>query len=69
MSTLTYVTQYKQAHSVRAGDMLRHHALNGLAWLHPLTGAPTASRPRVQFLYLPHLFEDETEGFRDLRGS
>lgn len=45
----------------------RHLALDGLSAFYSLTGRmKSLSRPRVQFVYLHHLFPEEEEGFRNL---
>ena len=65
-----FVTRYEdfRARSLRAA--LRHVALTALGAADTVTGriGPALAAPRVQFLYLHHVFDDEVDGFRALLG-
>lgn len=63
-----YVRSYAQTQRASAGALARHAALDVLSSQWRFTGraARALERPRVHFLCLHHVFEDEELRFRDL---
>ena len=48
-------------------SLLRHFALSGLSLKNKLgNGQKTLKKPRVQFLYIHHVFDDELKKFDEL---
>lgn len=68
MSLTSWTTRYSQIHHPTLRGRLRHAALSGLSLGSKVLGSVDAAlrRPRVHFVYLHHVFEDEVEPFRDL---
>lgn len=68
MSLTAWTTRYSQIHRPTFRGRLRHAALSGLAIGSGLLGSVESAlkRPRVHFVYLHHVFDDEIEPFREL---
>jgi peptidoglycan/xylan/chitin deacetylase (PgdA/CDA1 family) len=68
MAATPFATRYRQAYPLRAREVFREVALSIAAGGQSLWGrvASDLARPRVQILYLHHVFDDETGGFRRL---
>ncbi len=64
---MSYFTQYRQVASLRAKGLrssFRHMALSGLQFKERLLGGQKAlATPRVQMLFIHHIFEDEATPF------
>ena len=62
------LAECRRVRPASARDHARHALLSGLASLAELRGVVDSAlaRPRVQFVYLHHVFADEEEGFRTL---
>jgi peptidoglycan/xylan/chitin deacetylase (PgdA/CDA1 family) len=61
-----FVTRFDQLVQRRWHYHARDLALTGLSWGSGSVRAPELRRPRVQFLYLHHVLDDEVESFRQL---
>jgi peptidoglycan/xylan/chitin deacetylase (PgdA/CDA1 family) len=68
METTSYNNPYGFEGVITPRSMLRQTALSTLAALYRGVGATSywLSQPRIQFLYLHHLFPEEEQGFRRL---
>lgn len=67
MSFVTEFSRVEQYQSGKVRQLLRHAALNALSTRQLLTGSTAQlKKPRVQFLYIHHCFEDEVLPFNRL---
>lgn len=68
MSLTSWTTRFSQIHRPTWRGRARHAALSGLALGSKVIGRVDSAlkRPRVHFVYLHHIFEDEVDLFRDL---
>lgn len=65
---MSYITHSSQVRSITLRDKVRHVGLSTLAHFEKLHYSLKQARkdPRVQFIYLHHVFSDEEKGFHQL---
>lgn len=70
MKSRKYASHYEETRSVSARGVARGLALSTLGSFYNVTGQTRAllEQPRVHFIYLHHVFEDERDPFRELLG-
>lgn len=68
MNTGPWTSRYAEIHHPTLRSRARHLSLTALARWNELTGSIERAlvRPRVHFVYLHHVFEDEIDSFRKL---